>query len=152
MEQCMWLIIWIREQLWQSLPDNEGKPLTTRSQATLDVIHVLNEIIQWAERSHYGDSGEILPVASFERQAFYDMLTTSIGTSIGMLKVWDEYDPDDARKAVHAHVIGLDMVASIALRPYYTSKIIELAGLVPDDREGAHERTASGPAVADDDR
>lgn len=152
MESAMWLIIWIREQLWASLPDSGEEGLTTRSKATLDVIHVLNEIVQWASRSHYGDSGEILPVASLERQAFYDVLTAAVGASVLTLEEWDEVDTDQLRKMVQAHVIGLDTVATMTLRPYYKSQIVTLAALVPDETGGAHERPGSGTAIPDDDR
>lgn len=136
MEAIMWLLRWIRDQLWLSLPDKGEGELSLRSKSTLDVIHVVNEVIMWAERSKCGDSGEILPVASIDRDAFYNVLTAAVSQSVSYLINWDDMSRDDVRKALHAHVIGLDTVAAMVLRPHYVSQIAMLATLVPTGAEG----------------
>lgn len=152
MAAVMWLFMWIRDQLWAEIHERGEAGQTPRSQATLDLIHIINEIIAWAERSHYGESGEILPIASLERQAFYDILNSAVTRSMMYLAEWDQWTTDEIRRAVHAHVISLDTVATMTLRPYYTSKLFELAKLVPNDSEGTDDGTGDRSTVADDGR
>jgi hypothetical protein len=150
MEFVMWLIVWAREQLWRSLPDSQPDDLPVRSKATLDVIHVLNEIVAWAERSHYGDSGEILPIASLERQAFYDVLNTAVDQCLGMLRDWDTFTPSDIRNALVAHTVALDTVASMSLRPYYITRVSEIGSLAIFAKAEFSDGTGDGPSVSDD--
>jgi hypothetical protein len=152
MEMIMWLFMRIREDLWGTLPESTPEGLSVRSTATLDVIHVVNEIIAWAERSHYGDSGEILPVASLERQAFYDVLNAAIDSSLIMLANPNATERTDLYDAMVAHTVALDTVASMTLRPHYVTRIKEIGDLAIFAKEETNDGAGSGPAVADDDR
>lgn len=151
MEFVVWLLIQARERLWNTISEDATLHATARGQGTLDTIHVLNEIIAWTERSHYGDSGEILPVASVERQAFYDVLTVAIKTTIGTLEDWGQWNEDDLRRDMVTHAIALDTVATKVCQPYYVSQMMRIAALAPIEREGENDGTAGGPVVADDD-
>lgn len=152
MEFVLWLFIQARERLWDTINTGGEPAQTVRQQAALDVIHVLNEIIEWANRSHYGDSGEILPVASIERQAFYDVLTVAIKTTIGTLEDWDVWEPDNVRRDMVTHAIALDTVATKVCQPYYVSQMMRIANLAPGGKETENERTSNGPSGPNDDR
>ena len=151
MEFVMWLFIQARERLWDEV-QRDGKAGTTpRSQATLDLIHVLNEIISWAQRSHYGDSAEIMPVCSVERQAFYDVLKVAVKTSMDALANWDPADTDGIMRDMVTHVVALDTVATSVCQPYYVSQMAAIGGLAIFGMESTGDGTASGSIVADDD-
>lgn len=150
MEAIMWLVLYIRDQLWTEVREKDPNVVHPRTQASLDLIHILNEIISWAERSHYGDSGEMIPVASLERQAFSDVLVKAISQSIGFLENWDSMDVAEARRSVHAHAIALDTVATTALQPYYATNLFRLAQIPGTKLEGTRDGTGSGTVVQDD--
>lgn len=150
MEAIMWLIISVREQLWGTVANAAMEPINPRQQATLDIIHVLNDIIMWAERSHYGDSGEMLPVVSMDRQGFYDVLTNFMNHSMAALRAWDDADTDKVRGMLHTNAIGLDTVATRVLQPYYVSRIHELMMLTPVGKEYENDGTGDRSTVAND--
>lgn len=151
MEFIIWLLMQTRERLWECVAQDGKAGQTPRSQATLDLIHVMNEIITWAERSHYGDSGEILPIATVERQAFYDVLNVAVRTTIDSLTDWDPADTDAIRRDMVTHVIALDTVASKVCQPYYVSQMATIGSLAIFGEGGISDGAASGSIVADDD-
>lgn len=152
MEFVVWLFMQARERLWDTVQQDGKAGQTPRSQATLDLIHVLNEIIDWVERSHYGDSGEILPVASIERQAFYDVLNLAVRTTVDSLRDWDPANIDICRRDMVTHVIALDTVASKVCQPYYVSQMATIGGLAIFGEGDIGDGTEPGATVSDDDR
>lgn len=151
MEFVLWLFMQARERLWDTIQQDGTAGMTPRSQATLDLIHVLNEVIGWVERSHYGDSGEILPVATVERQAFYDVLNTAVQTTIDSLRDWDSADTDAIRRDMVTHVVALDTVASKVCQPYYVSKMASIGSLAIFGEGRIGDGTEPGTVVSDDD-
>lgn len=151
MEFVMWLFIQARDRLWDAVQQDGQAGQTPRSQATLDLIHILNEVISWAERSHYGDSGEIIPVASVERQAFYDVLKVAVKSTIDSLEGWDPADTDGIRRDMVTHAIALDTVATKVCQPYYVSQMMAIGGLAIFGTEGTDDGTDDRSIVADDD-
>lgn len=159
MEFVLWLLIQARERMWDTVQPQGLAANTPRAEGTLDVIHVLNEIITWMERSHFGDTGQILPVATVERQAFYDVLKVAVQTTIDSLRDWDSSDTDMIRRDMVTHVIALDTVASKVCQPYYVSRMADIGSLAifgegrtddgadngatgpNDDGERGHDRT-----------
>lgn len=152
MEFVLWLFIQARERLWDAVQQDNNAGQTPRSQATLDLIHVMNEIITWAERSHYGDSGEILPIASVERQAFYDVLTVAVRGLIGSLEGWDPADTDGIWRDTVTNAVALDTVATKVCQPYYVSQMAVIGGLAIFAKEETGDGTGSGTPVPNDDR
>lgn len=148
---ALWLLVQARERLWDTIQQDGTAGTTPRSQATLDLIHVLNEILAWADRSHYGDSGEIMPAVSVERQAFYDVLTVAVKTTMDSLANWDPADTDGIRRDMVTHVVALDTVAAKVCQPYYVSQMATIGGLAIFGTEGTSDGTAGGSVVADDD-
>lgn len=151
MEFVMWLLIQARERLWDTVQPMGLAANTPRSTGTLDVIHVLNEIITWMERSHYGDSGEIIPVASVERQAFYDVLRVAVQTTIDSLREWDSADTDMIRRDMVTHVVALDTVASKVCQPYYVSRMADIGSLAIFGEGRTGDGTGNGTTGEDDD-
>lgn len=152
MEFVLWLLIQARERLWDTVQPQGLAANTPRSEGTLDVIHVLNEIITWMERSHFGDTGQILPVASVERQAFYDVLTVAIRTTVDSLRDWDSADTDAIRRDMVTHVIALDTVASKVCQPYYVSQMATIGSLAIFGEGRTGDGAEHGTIVPDDDR
>lgn len=150
MEFVLWLFMQARERLWACVSEDGQAGQTPRSQATLDLIHVMNEIITWAERSHYGDSGEILPIASVERQAFYDVLKVAVKSTIDSLTDWDPADTDAIRRDMVTHVIALDTVASKVCQPYYVSQMATIGSLAIFGEGITGDGTGSRSIVTDD--
>jgi hypothetical protein len=150
-EFVVWLLMQARERLWDTVPQDGTAAQTPRSQATLDLIHVLNEVLSWADRSHYGDSGEILPIASVERQAFYDVLNVAVKTTIDSLRDWDPANEDMMRRDMVTHLIALDTVASKVCQPYYVSQMATIGSLAIFGKGSDLDGTVSGSVVADDD-
>lgn len=151
MEFVLWLLIQARERLWDTVQPNGLAANTPRAEGTLDVIHVLNEIITWMERSHFGDTGLILPVATVERQAFYDVLRVAVQTTIDSLRDWDSADTDAIRRDMVTHVIALDTVASKVCQPYYVSQMASIGSLAIFGEGRIGDGTDDGTVVPDDD-
>lgn len=152
MEFVLWLLIQARERLWDTVQPQGLAANTPRSEAALDLIHIMNEVIAWAERSHYGDSGEIIPVASVERQAFYDVLRVAVQTTIDSLRDWDSADTDMIRRDMVTHVVALDTVASKVCQPYYVSRMADIGSLAIFGEGRTGDGTEHGTTVPDDDR
>lgn len=152
MEFVLWLLIQARERLWDTVNQTDVTVNTPRGQGTLDVIHVLNEIITWMERSHFGDTGQILPVATVERQAFYDVLRVAVQTTIDSLIDWDPADTDAIRRDMVTHVVALDTVASKVCQPYYVSRMADIGSLAIFGEGRIGDGAEHGTTVPDDDR